>query len=606
LTDSEKASLEFTRKAGFWSQPKALRITIVVLSIAAVIQGWVQTGLNGANPHWPSNLHVTEGDQIPQTPRQVWIYSGVNAAMYFSASLFGCWVSDPVQSLILGRRGAIILSACLCIAGAIGSACSRTWPQLLGCRVVLGAAMGAKAAVTPIFGAEVSPKHLRGALVMNWQLFVALGVFLGFTANLIFSHSGPPSWRYQLASASLPAVCLLSLVWTIPESPRWLLKKGRYSDAFASLVALRPTPLQAAAELFYANAQIQVEVRLPHGRSKVTELNRTALFCVSRIRRATVAALVIHIAQQLCGINVLQFYSSTFFQDPTAISQPVRGLWFSWGLGLANFIFTFPIYYFIDKRGRRFLLLASYPGMIISLLAASLSYNIDDSGQRLAVVIFWMFAFVFFYSWGQGPVPFAYSSEIFPLLNREAGMSFSVFVNLTGAGVLALVVPRLTQVLSDDSSTHYNPNDYNVGQSRLLAVFTGLNVLALILIFFFVPETAGASLGLDESNTLRYISLEELNWIFSVRTRKHIDYQLRYMIPWAWKILIWKWRHYVLRKREETRPDDPEEPYIWVVNEQIEELNEEREEGAAESGISHKASASERNERVLDDRHASS
>jgi MFS family permease len=93
--------------------------------------------------------------------------------LYFSASIAGCWLSDPLQSLILGRRGAIFFSACLCLAGAVGCAFSQTWQQLLGCRIVLGAAMGAKASVTPIYGAEVSPTHLRGRLVMNWQLFVS-------------------------------------------------------------------------------------------------------------------------------------------------------------------------------------------------------------------------------------------------------------------------------------------------------------------------------------------------------------------------------------------------------------------------------------------------
>jgi len=105
----------------------------------------------------------------------------------------------------------------------------------------------------------------------------------------------------------------------------------------------------------------------------------------------------------------------------------MRALWLSWGIGLANFLFTFPTYYLIDKRGRRFLLLLGFPAMAISMLAACLSFNIHPSGLRDGFIIFFIFAFFFFYSWSEGPVAFAYSSEVFPLLNREVGMSFAVF-----------------------------------------------------------------------------------------------------------------------------------------------------------------------------------
>lgn len=116
---------------------------------------------NGANLTWPHQLKLTTLDGPPTETGAIWKFAAINASLYLSASLLGCWLSDPLQSLILGRRGAIFFSACLCLAGSIGSGFSRTWRQLLGCRIVLGAAMGAKASVTPIYGAEISPSHLR-------------------------------------------------------------------------------------------------------------------------------------------------------------------------------------------------------------------------------------------------------------------------------------------------------------------------------------------------------------------------------------------------------------------------------------------------------------
>lgn len=132
-------------------------------------------------------------------------------------------------------------------------------------------------------------------------------------------------------------------------------------------------------------------------------------------------------------------------------------------------------------------------------------------------------------------------------------MSFAVFINLFGAGILTLFVPELTTSLQA-----HNGN----GQSSLLGIFVGLNVLSFLLIFFFVPETAGATLGKEEGS-LNYISLEELNYIFGVSTMKHISYQLRHMVPWMFRQLIWRLTHPF--SRDSPYSDDrPEELYTWV------------------------------------------
>src|SRR5579871_6851812 len=132
-------------------------------------------------------------------------------------------------------------------------------------------------------------------------------------------------------------------------------------------------------------------------------------------------------------------------------------------------------------------------------------------------------------------------------------MSFAVFVNLFGAGILTLFVPVLTTSLQA-----FNNN----GQSSLLGIFVGLNVLSFLLIFFFVPETAGATLGKEEGS-LNYISLEELNYIFGVSTIKHISYQLRHMVPWMFDRLIWRLTHPFSRHSPYSE-DRPEELYTWV------------------------------------------
>lgn len=486
LTDQEWEALDVEKTLGFWQQPKALRVTVITLCFSAIVQGWVQSVSNGANQTMPEYLGLKNPSQPfewlgPNNGRKnIWIFAGINAITYLVAGVFGCWISDPLQSKWLGRRGAIFVAACTCLAAAIGAACCRHWKPLLVCRAILGLGLGAKASVTPVFGAEVSPSHLRGMLVMNWQLFDAFGIFCGFSANLIAYSTGETAWKWQTASAAIPAFALVLLVLTIHESPRWLLKKGKLADAFASLCALRQTPLQAATELFYSNAQVQLEIEYfggkPHNikpndtgrtssyqhspnaeamhiedveqipdilefrfQTEVAETNYWIrifqLFRNARIRRSTVAASVVMLGQQLCGANVLSFYSTVFLKDINQSSSSNKdALWLSWGLGIANFIFTFPAYWLIDRWGRRSLLLATYPFMFVWMLGATLSFlGGTDHEQRIRVSVF-MFLFFSSYSVGQGPVAFAYSSEVFPLFNREAGMSFAVFINLTGAG----------------------------------------------------------------------------------------------------------------------------------------------------------------------------
>lgn len=139
--------------------------------------------------------------------------------------------------------------------------------------------------------------------------------------------------------------------------------------------------------------------------------------------------------------------------------------------------------------------------------------------------------------------------------------------NTHHTGILALIVPQLTRALASYPDQF---DDHKRGELRLLGIFTVLNVLALIMIFFLVPETAGATLGSDDSGSegshVNYISLEELNYIFNVKTREHIRYQVRFMLPWAWDFFKWK----VTGKGK--KPEDPYPLYTWVQAEQVTEL----------------------------------
>ena len=366
--------------------------------------------------------------------------------------------------------------------------------------------MGAKASVVPIYAAENVPAAIRGGLVMSWQMWTAFGIFLGFCANLAVGDTGDISWRLQLGSAFIPALPLLIGVYFCPESPRWYIKKNRYVDAFKSLLRLRNTPLQAARDLYYVHAQLEEERDIIGKSNYITRF--IELFTIPRVRRATLASWTVMIAQQMCGINIIAFYSSTIFSSAGFTAR--QSLLASWGFGLINFVFAWPAVWTIDTFGRRSLLLFTFPNMAWTLLVAGFCNFIpsapppNNNPALIGTVALFVYIFAMFYSPGEGPVPFTYSAEVFPLSHREVGMSWAVATCLFYAAVLSISLPAILQVFTVVGTFGF---------------YAGLNVVAFVLIFHFVPET-------------KQRTLEELDYIFAVPTSTFIRYQYTKWLPW--------------------------------------------------------------------------
>ncbi|KAF7548561.1 hypothetical protein G7046_g8633 [Stylonectria norvegica] len=478
-----------------WRVPRVLYLTIMTCSIGAAVQGWDQTGSNGANLDFPKAYGIDS-----KSIHDKLIVGLVNAAPYIGTAFVGCWLSDPLNNLI-GRRGTIFFAGNFSLWPVLASAFCNTWQQLLICRLLLGVGMGAKASTVPIFAAENSPAPIRGALVMSWQMWTAFGIFLGTCANLVVTKIGHDAWRLQLGSAFIPAVPLVILIYYCPESPRWFIKKNRYTDAMKSLLRLRNTPIQAARDLYYIHAQLEVEHEFVGDSHYINRF--LELFTIPRVRRATLASFVVMIAQQMCGINIIAFYSSTVFVDAGATK--FTALLASWGFGLVNFVFAWPAIWTIDTFGRRSLLLFTFPQMTWTLLAAGLCTLIPgEQGARLGMVALFIYLFAAFYSPGEGPVPFTYCAEIFPLSHREVGMAWAVATCLFWAAVLSITFPLILDRL---------------GVLGAFILYASFNVVALILIFLFLPET-------------KQRTLEEIDYIFAVPTRVFVRYQVTKALPW--------------------------------------------------------------------------
>ncbi|TKA76777.1 hypothetical protein B0A49_05567 [Cryomyces minteri] len=504
LTDQERDSLrnEVIHK---WRQPRSLYMTVILCSIGAAVQGWDQTGSNGANLSFPVEFGINDAQIIngvanPNYETNLWLVGLINAAPYIASAFLGCWLSDSLNNYF-GRRGTIFFSAVFCLLSVIGSGCSQNWYQLFICRLLLGIGMGSKASTVPIYAAENVPAAIRGGLVMSWQMWTAFGIFLGFCANLAVYQVGPIAWRLQLGSAFIPAVPLVVGIYFCPESPRWYMKKGKYAKAYKSLVRLRNTPLQAARDLYYVHAQLMIEAAIIGQTNYAQRI--IELFTIPRVRRATLASFTVMIAQQMCGINIIAFYSSSVFVQ--AGSSARTALLASFGFGLVNFVFAFPAVWTIDTFGRRALLLFTFPQMAWTPLAAGFCFFIPESSSaHLGLIALFIFLFAAFYSPGEGPVPFTYSAEVFPLSHREVGMSWAVATCLFWAAVLSLTWPRMVAAMTPTGTFGF---------------YACLNLTAFAMIFFWVPET-------------KQRTLEELDYVFAVPTRTHMSYQLTKALPY--------------------------------------------------------------------------
>ncbi|KAF7189691.1 putative polyol transporter 2, partial [Pseudocercospora fuligena] len=388
LTDEDKKWLRM-EKTNRWKLPWTLYLCIAVVSLGSAIQGWDNTGANGANLSFPEEFGIADNE---------WLIGVINSA----PTLFGlasAWAADPVNNWF-GRRGTIFLTNLFVVFPVLAQAFTQTWQELMICRLFMGIGMGVKISTIPVYTAEVAPASIRGGLVTSFQLWVAFGIL----------------------------------------SPRWYLKKNRYQKAFRSFCRIRNTELQAAREMYFAHMQILQERAAFEGKSIVHRA--WELFSIPRIRRATIASAWIVISQQFSGINIMAFYSSTIFS--TAGYNVTQSLLASWGFGLVTLVFAFPAVYTMDTFGRRNLLLLTFPNMAWCLLAAGLCFLIDENNSaRVPLIAFFVYLFSAFYGPGIGPIPSIYFSEAFPLSHRELGAAFTICVNNALGSALGLTFPSL-------------------------------------------------------------------------------------------------------------------------------------------------------------------
>ncbi|KJZ79405.1 hypothetical protein HIM_00874 [Hirsutella minnesotensis 3608] len=483
LTEEDKSVLRYEVTNNWKSSPRKLYLLCALCAGCAIVQGMDQTVINGAQSFYFDEFGIV--DKLMQ--------GFVNGSPYAAAALCGCWLNAPLNER-WGRRGTIAFSCFLAFVTAIWQAVSTHWICFLVARLVLGLAVGAKSSTTPVYAAECSPKAIRGALTMMWQMWTAFGIMLGFVVSLAFQKVdflGPHSqWRWMIGITALPPLIVGLLVYRMPESPRWYMDKGKFDRAFESLKMLRKHDIQAARDMYLAYKLLEPSQAAPKSGWQLFK----EFFTIRRNRRAAQSAWFCMFMQQFCGVNVIAYYSTKIFVDAGYSRE--NAMLVSFGSGVCNFLGAIPAIFTIDRYGRRQLLLATFPVMSILLFWTGTSFMIENKEIRLAMVATSLYAFMILYSPGLGPVPFTYSAEAFPLHIRAVGMSSATAITWAFNFLISFTWPEMMHKFTASGGFYW---------------YATWNIFGWIFAYFLVPET-------------KNMTLEELDDVFSVRNRDHAKY----------------------------------------------------------------------------------
>ena len=407
--------------------------------------------------------------------QQFWSLSVFQHGLTISIALIGTVVGSLLGSKpsdAFGRKYTLAFVAIAYLLSSLGTALADNWYLFLAFRFLGGLGVGTSSVTAPIYISEVSPAEKRGQLVGLFQFNVVLGILISYLSNYLLSQSGEHSWRWMLGVQAVPSLVFLILIRFIPESPRWLiLKKGDIKRALETLRIINP--LNCDEEL----AAIQQSDNLIKGKDK-----SPGLFS-GQYNFPVMLAVVFAFFNQVSGINAIIYYAPRIFE--MAGLGEHSSLLSTVGIGVINFIFTLIAINFIDRVGRRILMLIGSVGLIASLFAVAFTFYFHIQGG-LSIPIFIML-FIAFFAFSQGAVIWVFISEIFPNQVRAKGQTLGSSTHWIMAALIAFYFPYLTETL---------------GGAVTFFFFGTMMVLQLIFVWRIMPETKGRSLEQIESNII--------------------------------------------------------------------------------------------------------
>ncbi|HTL58675.1 MAG TPA: sugar porter family MFS transporter [Candidatus Limnocylindrales bacterium] len=427
-----------------------------VAAIGGFLFGYDTAVINGANTYLKNYFAL----------------SPVQEGMAGASAILGCIPGATAAGFLsdrLGRKRLLFACALLYAGSGLLSALPRTFTEFLLARFLSGLAIGASSMICPVYIAEISPEKWRGRLGSLFQLGIVSGIFLTLFINKLIQGFGDEAWntnsgwRWMLAMEVAPAVLFAALLFSVPESPRWLTAKGRQEAAQEVLTRIGGQE-HAAREL----ASIRAALAQQEGR--FAELFTHAYF------KPVLIAVVLMACSQFCGINAIIYYSTKIFESAGAVKNAAftSTVW----IGLINLLFTFVAIAFVDRAGRKPLLLIGAGVQAVALGLIGWMFRTGQNGMPLLACIL---LFIAAFAMAMGPITWILCSEIFPNKVRGRAMAIATFTIWTSCYIVAQTFPML-----NDSKV--------IGPVLTFWTYGVVSLLTFLFVLFVVPETKGRTL----------------------------------------------------------------------------------------------------------------
>lgn len=386
--------------------------------------------------------------------------------MTVSIALWG----TVIGSIVIGKPGdvfgrRVMLSTCgvLYFFSAVGCALAESWYVLLFSRFLGGVAIGAASVMAPMYIAEISPGRLRGRLVAVAQFNIVIGILVAFFSNYLLVDIGANNWRWMFGVMAFPSALFFLLLFLVPESPRWLVKQKLVDKARSVLQKVGAENLES--EL----TDIIDSLKEEFGQG-VTKLFQ------KKYRFPILCAVLLAVFNQLSGINVIMYYAPMIFEKAGASTN--AAMLQAVAVGVTNMVFTIIAMFFIDKFGRKTLLLVGAVGMFFSLAGAAFHYYFENLLTGVGIVIF-IVGFIAFFAFSQGAVIWVFLAEIFPNKVRAKGQALGSFTHWIMNALIGLVFPIMLSTL---------------GGGTVFMFFAVMMIPFFFFVWKMMPETKGKSL----------------------------------------------------------------------------------------------------------------